>query len=255
MKDGHTLIWSFRNRIECLKRSVSTADETCPKNVDFYLVDGASDRDAIEELRAFCSTILDRRIKICESHFRTTCQQAWNLGIVLSDTAGCIFTSSDCYFLKPGWYEAIAEAQNLKGYVIVDNHSLFAITKKLVGKIGFFDEMYDHGMHVDVDYMIRASESNEVHAWIPNAGYYIHSDTPEEIDERVKGNLKDRLDMTSPYNENYFKHKWETSWPGFVGIPRALWKHPPTKITEVKRLSQEVCPYPVVQDKYRRLYV
>ena len=68
-----TIVWSFRNRLELLKRSIKSADETTPKSVNFCLVDASSNDITIKELRVFCNTIENRKIRICESAYRICC--------------------------------------------------------------------------------------------------------------------------------------------------------------------------------------
>ena len=135
-----TLLWSFKNRPKVLCESIKTADATCPKSVAFMLVDGCSSSDSLKEIREFIGNI-DRDIRLCESHSSTTWQQAINLGIILSDTDNCIITSSDCFFVGSGWCEAIEADLEKHDYVLADNHSLFGISKRLVARIGFLDEL------------------------------------------------------------------------------------------------------------------
>jgi endo-1,4-beta-mannosidase len=86
MDNNITIVWSFRNRFNLLKRSIKSADETTPKNVNFCLVDADSSEETIHELRDFCNQFKDRKIRICESSYRTTLSEAWNLGMMLSST-------------------------------------------------------------------------------------------------------------------------------------------------------------------------
>ena len=57
MENNVTIVWSFRNRIDVLKKSILSADKTTPKNVNFCLVDAASTDETIKELRDFCNKI------------------------------------------------------------------------------------------------------------------------------------------------------------------------------------------------------
>src|SRR5258706_11789846 len=98
-----TLVWSFRNRFDIFKKSILTADKTCPKYVNFCLVDGASDESTIRKLRIFCNSIKNRKIRICESAYRSTVSEAWNLGIMLSDSRYVVFISSDVEFKNRQW--------------------------------------------------------------------------------------------------------------------------------------------------------
>ncbi len=251
MLDSYTVVWSFRNRLEYLKRSIITADETLPKDVKFLLVDASSDESVIKELREFCNKFSDRKIRICETDYRTSLSEAWNLGIMLTDSKHIIFSSSDVEFTNNNWFHKIKHGvnENIK-YLLLDNHAVFYINKSIIPIIGWFDEGFKPGPHFDVDYMIRASEKGvDVHCWDSEGSYkHGHDDVVLESnrmsisdsDDRVK----DRLPMSDLYNENYFKQKWSSSWNG--------WRtgHPPTHIRQVSRLNSEIDPHPLYTKKY-----
>jgi len=245
MENNITVIWSFRNRLPVLSKSIKTADETCPKNVKFFLADGASTDETHKELREFCSK-LDRKICICETFYRTTCQEAWNLGIMLSDTRYVIIVSSDVVF-KSGWFEVISNAfQAGNKYVCIFNHAVFGLDKNLIKRIGFFDEDFGHGAHVDVDFLIRASEENIYPYIIKNKNYYIHDEENLSYVDRIKEETENRLRMDNPENEKRFMKKWASVWPGWeiykgknVDLP-----HPPQNIRVVKRMMPEIDYHP-----------
>ena len=252
MIDTYTLVWSFKNRLEFLKRSIITADKTTPKDVKFLLVDASSNEEVIKELREFCSNFYDRKIRICETDYRTNLSEAWNLGMMLTDSKHIIFASSDVEFVNNTWFNKIKEGvnKNIK-YLLLDNHAVFYLNKSILPTVGWFDEDFKPGPHFDVDYMIRASENGvSVHCWNSEGSYkHAHDDLEIEAnrmsisddDDRVK----DRLPMNDLYNENYFKEKWSTSWNG--------WRsgHPPTHISQVKRIKPEIDPHPIYTKRYK----
>lgn len=252
MRDSVTVIWSFRNRIDVLKRSITTADQTCPKNINFCLVDASSDESTIKELREFCNTIKDRKIRIAESAYRSSLSEAWNLGMMLSDTRYVIFSSSDVEFITPTWFGLLNDAmkQGLE-YILLENHAVFGVDKKAIPKMGWFDEGYKVGPHFDVDFMIRASENNVKFGILNNRGYYKHGHDELEIEkDRVSisdddEKVKDRLPMNDKFNENYFKKKWQSDWEGWHN-----WSHPPTHISQVKRQFPEIDPHPEYTKKF-----
>ena len=258
MSEQLTLTWSFRNRVDIFIDSIRSADATCSKDINFCLVDAASSEDTIRKLRTFCNSISDRKIRICESAYKTTWQEAINVGIMLSDTRYVLFTSSDCIFKNKGWGEIFLQAfSEGSQYVIVGNHALFGIDKKLISKIGWFDERFQYGPLIDVDYMIRASEAGVICKTLSNNGYYVHGD---EMDvtfnmRRRKESFPDRLPFNNFTDEKIFKEKWETSWPGEEEyVKRGEFPvHPPTNIRQVKRKLQEVDPHPFYTEKYRKL--
>lgn len=252
MKDGFTIVWSFRNRINILKRSIETADKLTPKEVNFCLIDAASDESTIRELREFCNTISSRKIRICESAQRSSLSEAWNQGIILSETKYIIFSSSDVEFIKPEYFFVLRDAmQSGMEYVLLENHSVFAIDKKAITKMGWFDEGYKIGPHFDVDFMIRSSENNVKFGIVRNSGFYNHGHDEVEIEkDRVKiddndERVKDRLPMNDKFNENYFKSKWASDWEGWSN-----WTHPPTHISQVKRQFPEIDPHPFYTKKF-----
>ena len=247
-----TLIWSFRNRLDIFKESIQSAHDTSPLWLNFCMVDGGSSNETIEGLRTFVNGIKGRNIRICESLYRTTCQEAWNLGIGLSDTKYLLITSSDCIFLRSGWLESFMDSFSQGNeYILMETHSLFGISKTLVGKMGWFDEQFRHGQHVDVDYMIRASEIKIPIISLANKDFYKHEESEEESRLRVKDKLKDRLNVSDPYNQIYFKKKWECRWCMWTETRRP---HPPTNIKKVKRRLPEIDSYPnktlMIKNKY-----
>src|SRR5258706_2814435 len=250
MKYSITIVWSFRNRYEILKKSILTAHSTCPFYVNFCLVDAASDEITIRKLRIFCNTIKGRKIRICESAYRSTVSEAWNLGIMLSDTRYIVIASSDVEFVNNNWFKGIVK-MIIKGYeyVLVENHAVFMIDKKIIPQIGWFDERYALGPHFDTDYMIKGSEGKVELINIENNGSYIHGDTEAMTIARKKGEVIDRLPMYENTNDIIFKQKWQTTWPGWENRI-----HPPTHISQVKRLSKEIDPHPYYSSKYEKMY-
>ena len=244
-----TIVWSFRNRFDVLRRSILSANKTCPDNVKFLLVDGASSEETIRQLRelTLVDELKNRKIKICESFYRTTCQEAWNLGVMLSDTRYVIITSSDVQFHNPEWFLHFHNlAVSAKGsYILANNHALFCLDKKMIHKVGWFDENYSHGPHVDVDYMIRASEEG-FNIDIFGTSSYSHGDTKEEEELRKTVALPDRLIMNDTINEDYFRKKWESNWEGWS---RRV--HPPTHISQVRRTMNDVNFHPGYLRKFK----
>jgi glycosyltransferase involved in cell wall biosynthesis len=250
--DEITVVWSFRNRPEVLKKSIETADRFSPKNINFCLVDGASDDEVIKDLRLFCNEIEGRKIRICESAYRTSLAEAWNLGMMLSETRYVIFASSDVVFKSDWCFTVLKRAFDQGGeYVLVGNHAVFGIDKKAIPKMGWFDEGFVNGPHFDVDYMIRANE-NKVQFGIAGINHsYEHSDTAEESIERSTKGIKDRLPMDTLDNEIYFQKKWQSSWAGWKNhLDQVDKPHPPTTISQVTRMFSETDPHPSYTKKW-----
>jgi len=255
MKEAYTVAWSFRNRKEILFESLRTAHQTCPLEVDFQLVDAASEEDTIRSLREFCNTLEGRKIRICEASYRSSLAEAWNLCMMLTENRWVIFSSSDVIFTKGGWYGALKEVSQTHPYVLMNNHAVFCFDKKAIPTMGWFDEKFEAGPHFDPDFMIRASEHGISLANIGNAGYFIHGDEADSdvAKERHNTEAKDRLPMNSYYNEDYFKEKWESSWPGWrdaISQGHTDLPHPPTHISQAKRLVAERDPHPLYTEKY-----
>jgi glycosyltransferase involved in cell wall biosynthesis len=251
MKKDFSLVWSFRNRFDVLKKSIETADATCPKFVKFTLIDANSSDETIIQLREFCNTIKDRKIRIAESNYRSTLAEAWNLGIMLSDTRYVIFSSSDVEFLNDNWFFQLANAANCGGeYILLENHAVFLFDKKMLlnGNM-WFDENYKLGPHFDVDEMIKVSEYNFKLIIIKNNNYYKHGEEREIENLRINKDFDDRLTMSDKFNEKYFKSKWESNWEGWQNLV-----HPPTHISQVKRIFEEIDPHPLYTKKYTELY-
>lgn len=252
MTNDFSIIWSFRNRIDVLIESVKSADKFCPKKIKFSLIDGASDEEQILKLRNFCSSITDRKIRICESDYRTTLWEAWNLGIMLTDSRWVIFSSSDVKFLGDTWLRNIEKSVNIGGeYILVENHQVFCLDKKIIPKIGWFDENFINGPHADTDYFLRTDE-NAIRRMIIGSDHTIkHGDTEEESILRGQGKLQNRLPMNDLLNEEYFMKKWKSSWPGWKNhLNQADRPHPPVHISQCERKLQEIDPHPFWTKKF-----
>jgi glycosyltransferase involved in cell wall biosynthesis len=254
MQENFTIIWSFRNRFDIFKSSIEKANLTTPNNVDFCLVDASSTDDTIKCLREFCNTIKNRTVRICESTYRSSLSEAWNLGMMLTNNRYVIFFSSDTIIIKDGWFQDISDSiiSGSNEYVLMESHALFGFDKKAISKMGWFSEEFVIGPHFDVDFMIRASENNVNFCVIPNKGYYTHGDIGVAI--RREGDISNRLPMHEITNENIFKEKWESNWPGWIpvgGDPNNL-AHPPTHISQVKRKKLEIDPHPFYTKKMAR---
>ena len=251
MIEKYTLIWSFRNRFDVLKTSIETADKFTPKEVDFCLVDAASSDETIKNLREYCNTISDRKIRICESAYRSSLSEAWNLGMMLTENRYAIFSSSDVRFISSGWFEELRSHREQTGsqYILINNHAVFLIDKMAIPKMGWFDEEFGIGAHFDCDYMIKASEAGVKLTIISANGHWIHQgDHDGEDIKRATTECPDRLPFNTLENEIYFKSKWSSSWPGWKNDTSHP-HHPPTNISVVKRLKPEIDPHPIYTKK------
>jgi glycosyltransferase involved in cell wall biosynthesis len=245
-----TIVWSFRNRLDIFKKSILTADKNFPKGIKFCLIDAASSESTIRELRQFVNSIPDRQIRICESAYRSTLSEAWNLGMMLSDTKFIIFASSDVEFHSSDIFRLFkkAEERNKSKYILLENHAVFMLNKKIIKSVGWFDEAFAIGPCFDCDYMIRASEAGERIVIIDNNNLYTHYDTEEVTKNRLTSDVQDRLPMHDRTNDYIFKDKWQTSWEGWKDYPRVI-SHPPTRIEQVLRKRKEIDPHPMYTSK------
>lgn len=253
MINGHTIVWSFRNRIDVLIESIKSADENFPKEVNFCLVDAASNDESIKKLRNFVNTMENRTVRVCESAFRTNLSEAWNLGMMLSNTRFVIFSSSDVVFKSPYLFPTMVDVQakSKAKYLLVENHAVFMLDKKIVSAIGWFDEEFVPGPHFDCDYMIRSSEAGINPVIMGNADYYEHGDTEEETHLRTTVGIEDRLPMNDYTNDQIFKNKWSSNWPGWEPFKgTSVRPHPPTNIRQVVRRKPEINPHPLFAKKY-----
>lgn len=256
MLEKYTIVWSFRNRFEVLRKSIETADKFTPKSVDFCLVDAASTDETIKQLREYCNTIIDRKVRICESSYRSGLSEAWNLGMMLTDSRYVIFSSSDVEFLSPNWFYEVYNyhTQSKSEYILIENHAVFLIDKKAIPKMGWFDEEFIAGPHFDCDYMIRASENGVRLSIIANNNYYTHvGETQDDSIKRTTSNVPDRLPMNDLTNEKYFKLKWASGWSGWESYLNQVHKpHPPTHINQAQRNKLEIDAHPIYTKKYTK---
>jgi glycosyltransferase involved in cell wall biosynthesis len=252
MKEKYTLVWSFRNRFDVFKTSIETANMFTPKEVDFVLVDAASSDDTIKQLREYCNTITGRSIRICESSYRSSLSEAWNLGMMLTDSRYVIFSSSDVRFISNGWFEELKSHREKTEalYIMINSqHAVFLLDKKIIPLMGWFDEGFGIGAHFDCDYMIRASESGIKIENIPANGHWIHEgDHAGEALKRATTECPDRLPFNTLENEIYFKSKWESSWPGWQNDTDHP-HHPPINIDQVTRVNPEIDSHPLYTAK------
>ena len=171
--------------------------------------------------------------------------------MMLTENRYVIFLSSDTIFVKDGWYERLRSSlvDQHREYVLIENHALFGFDKKAIPRIGWFDEDFKIGPHFDTDFMIRASEVGISFQVLPNQGYYSHGDTVEETKQRLDTEVQDRLPMSLGLNDDVFKNKWQTSWPGWVSDGRGGRLHPPTNIHQVSRNAPEIDAHPCYTKK------
>jgi glycosyltransferase involved in cell wall biosynthesis len=233
-----TLVVSFRNRPDCVSTVLRTAFETSPLQKAIF-VDGNSDIEVINRLREEARKYPG--VRIVESHYRTSLVEAWNIGLMLSDTRYVIFASSDVVFHSPGWLEALMETTDRGAqYTLLENHAVFLFDRALLGSVGWFDERFVNGPHFDCDYLIRLDEAKKRFFMVGNS-YYKHGDRPEETIQRVTGDVPDRLPMNDLANERFFKKKWKSSWPGWEGCTSSDLPHPPIYKDGVERAFPESC--------------
>ena len=246
-----TLVWSFRNRLDILKQSIVSADNCFPKAVNFCLVDAASSDETIKSLRELANSIPDRQIRICESAYRSSLSEAWNLGMMLCNTRYVIFASSDVDFHSKLILDYFSEAKRstLSKYILLENHAVFLLDKKIIKSVGWFDESFVLGPHFDCDYMIRATEVGEkivvLDKNINGISSYSHYDSPEVVIQRTSTEVPDRLPMHDYTNDRVFKEKWQSNWPGWEDYAHVSAKpHPPTNISQALRMKKEIDPHP-----------
>ncbi len=249
----YSLIWSWKNRLEIIKNSVYTAHFYIPPEIQFILVDGGSTRENRKELRKFCD-LLDRDIVFVEGNGNTL-WRAWNIGLDVAKTRYCVFASSDVVFNRSGLITALDESL-LDGYkyCLVDNHAVFMMDRAIIPKVGLFDENFINGPHADCDYLIRVTEAGVPWRCIHNS-FYKHEDTPQETIQRTTFSVVDRLPMNTFENENYFRSKWKTDWPGWKDYVNQVHKpHPPISISQVTRIVDEVNWNPSLTHRMKELY-
>ena len=250
MIEKYTVIWSFRNRFDVLKNSIASADKFTPKSVDFCLVDASSTDETIKQLREYCNTITDRKVRICESSYRSSLSEAWNLGMMLTENRYVIFASSDVEFLSPNWFYDFYNyrVQSEHEYILMNNHAVFLIDKKAISKMGWFDEEFVIGPHFDCDYLIRASENGVKVSVIANKNYYTHiGENQDDELKRLTTEMPNRLPMNDLTNERYFKSKWNSGWLGWENNMSK--PHPPTHISQVQRIKPEIDAHPIYTKK------
>lgn len=244
----HTLIWSTRNRTDIFKKSLISAHKYFPNEVQFLIVDAASNEEHLEDIRVLLSDQLhERKTFMIESPKRITVSQAWNLGMMLADTDFFIFASSDVDFRSEKLFRRFQlEYERTKSpYILAGNHSVFMLHKSIIEIIGWFDEKFGLGPHFDTDFMLRASEAGCDPTSIPAEGMYLHGDTDEETLERTTSEVANRLPMNTLENEMYFKEKWESSWPGWEHYRDQVSKpHPPNHISQAKRKLPDIDWHP-----------
>jgi len=252
-----TLVWSFRNRVTELEASVTSAHKTCGDQIDFLLVDANSSLETIQSVQLLRQRIPTRNIRVVESFRRTTLVQAWNLGLMLSTSPFIIFASSDTYFKAPGWANAFRDNFTTGAhYVLIENHALFAISRTLTERIGWFDEAFGNGPHFDPDFMIRSTEAGVNPMVSENKGWYSHGDDPKVTALRLNTEVPDRLPMNTFQNEEIFKSKWSSKWMGWkdsIHRGELHLPHPPTNIRDVIRLRPEVNWHPSFSSAIPRL--
>lgn len=237
-----TIVWSFRNRIDTLIRSIESSLKELDNQFDILLIDANS---SIEELSKLRRWIIEKNlpnIRLCETYRRSSLSEAWNLGIMLSESSHIVFISSDVEFISPKWFDIIKNAA-ITGhkYILLENHAVFCINRDIITYVGWFDEGFGIGPHFDTDYYIRVSEQDIEPFSHPAEGIYLHGhDNPEIEQKRKEENFEDRLPMHDLANEAYFKLKWISNWSGWQSGG-----HPPNHISMCTRSFNEVDQHPM----------
>lgn len=249
-----TLFWSWKNRVETFQQSIYTAHFYLAKEVPFLLVDGGSKFENLKEMRRFVD-LLDRDIRVVETNGNTL-YEAWNIALATINTRYGICSSSDTEFIAHGLIDSFRSAID-EGYqyCLVDNHGVFMIDRAIIPKVGLYCQGFSNSAHGDCDYLIRITEAGVKWRCINNV-FYKHEDTPETTIARTTSAVPDRLPMQTFENEDWFKKKWSTSWPGWRNYVNQVRKpHPPISISEVTRLLPEVNWNPSLVTKLEKLYV
>jgi len=206
MKKGFTLIWSFRNRPGILIDSILSAHRTCPIEVDFCLVDMASDVETLMRLRSTANSLSgERKIRICESSYRSSVAEAWNLGMMLTDNRYVIFANPDTLFIRDGWYDVFRDHMVTYGqeYLVMENRVLFAFDKKIIPRIGWF---YDNSLS-ETDFNKVLFEYDVKFGHIFNKNFYTSIskkdmlEQPTDVDKVERSELE--IDAHPLYTNKY----------------------------------------------------
>jgi hypothetical protein len=138
--------------------------------------------------------------------------QLWNSLIMISSTEWTLVCNDDIKFHK-GWYEYLID--NLDKYLQINlqHYGGFCVSKRMILKLGWFDETLRGGGFEDVDWQLRIGESD------------LRSLVDTSMDNKLIGHYKMKYPPpTSGHwlgnnNNTRFSEKWGRSTPYDMTLP------------------------------------
>lgn len=173
------------------------------------------------------------RIHICTLPRNIGCSGAWNLIIKSFITEPYWLIAGNDVMFMPGFLEKMSHTMNEGEYDMAHgingDFSVFALNRKVVQKVGLFDESFYPAYFEDIDYAHRLQQT-AIRRCLSVGGEYKHGDlvnsyndasmTLRNEDRERSGAIRRAYVM----NSKFFARKWGGN--PFKDKDVQLWKHP-----------------------------
>lgn len=139
------------------------------------------------------------------------CAELWNTGIVNSDSEYCLILNDDINLFPFEFdieLEKIVDLLDNEGLLTINNSfSYFAISRKCISEVGFFDEHFLGIGNEDIDYTYRyKSVYKKSHYDFGSSNFFNLSDNSR--DSEISENLGEKY---SKFNSNIFREFYDTN--------------------------------------------
>jgi len=158
------------------------------------------------------------KLNIVELPSKSSCAHLMNLCFLLSgDKYRYVMSCNDDLVFKKGWFEHLEKAiKDGYEYILLHNHGAWVLDKKVLPKLGYFDERFQGGNCEDADLIARAQRTDIkiLNLWeeVPQKGLIIHE--PFYYSSAC---------WDGSFNCKYFAKKWNgMTWPFGTNIKKQI---------------------------------
>lgn len=188
---------SFKNLITSIDYPIKRVSVLCNSYSFDYLV----------KIRELCSSDFVEEFMISHCPYNMGCSASWNYHIKMNPECDYWMFVGDDITFSPGDLESAnitSSSHDTSFCSLKTKYSFFALSKKCVNVIGFFDENIHPAYFEDDDYDRRINQSYFLSmSRFKFNGTHFGSGTAHNLSEENSNKLKECYDM----NQNYYKSK------------------------------------------------